>query len=102
MAADCNCFNCGDWKGEPEMTTVKTRIRVAADGTLTARASGLPPGEHEAEIALIDPPQGAFRPDVDALLARVHEIQQEIAQLPVLDKRSPNEIIGYNGRGHFD
>jgi hypothetical protein len=42
------------------------------------------------------------RPDVHTLLARVHAIQQEIAQLRVLDKRSSDEIIGYNERGHFD
>jgi hypothetical protein len=41
-------------------------------------------------------------PDVHALLARVHAIRQEIAQLPLLDKGSPDEIIGYNARGKFD
>jgi hypothetical protein len=84
------------------MITVKTRIRVAPDGTLAGRAGGLPPGEHEAEIALIDPEKGAARLDADTLLARVRAIQEEMAQLPVLDDRSPDEIIGYNERGHFD
>lgn len=84
------------------MTTVKTRIRVAPDGTITGRASGLPPGEHEAEIALIDTREGAVRPDAETLLNRVRAIQKEIAQLPVLDERSPDEIVGYNERGHFD
>lgn len=83
------------------MTTVKTRIRVAPDGTISGRASGLPPGEHEAEIALIDTREGV-RPDADTLLARVRAIQREMAQLPVLDGRSPDEIIGYSARGHFD
>lgn len=36
------------------MTMVKTRIRVAPDGTLTGQAPGLPAGEHEAEIVLLD------------------------------------------------
>ena len=84
------------------MTTVKTRICVAPDGTLTGRASGLPPGEHEAEIALVDTCEGVDRPDVHALLARVHAIQQEIAQLPLLDKGGPDEIIGYEACGKFD
>lgn len=84
------------------MTTIKTRIRVAPDGTITGRASGLPPGEHEAEIALIDTRERALRPNVETLLARVRAIQQEIAQLPVLDERSADEIICYNERGHFD
>ena len=78
------------------------RIRVAPDGTLTGVASGLPPGEHKAEIMLVDTRAGAAQPDPDTLLARVREIQAEIAQLPVLDERSPDEIIGYNERGHFD
>ncbi|HZU89564.1 MAG TPA: DUF2442 domain-containing protein [Stellaceae bacterium] len=37
-----------------------------------------------------------------ALLARAREIQSELARLPVHDSRSPDEIIGYNERGHFD
>jgi hypothetical protein len=41
-------------------------------------------------------------PDVHALLARVHAIRQEIAQLPLLDKGSPDEIIGYNACDKFD
>jgi hypothetical protein len=49
------------------MTTVKTRIRVAPDGTLTGRASGLPPGEHEDEIALVDTGKSVDPPDVHAL-----------------------------------
>jgi hypothetical protein len=84
------------------MTTVKTRIHVAPDGSLTGRASGLPPGEHEAEIALMDTSEGATRMDADTLLARVRGIQEEVARLPVLDSRSADEIIGYNERGHFD
>jgi len=84
------------------MTTVKTRIRIAPDGSLSGKASGLPPGEHEAEIALTDTSSNATRMDADKLLARVRVIQREVARLPVLDSRSPDEIIGYNERGHFD
>jgi hypothetical protein len=84
------------------MTTIKTRICVATDGTFTGRITGLPSGEHEAEIALIDTSKGAARPDADALLAQVRAIQHEMAQLPVFDKRSPDDIVGYNKRGHFD
>jgi len=86
-------------KSEAVMTTIKTRICVAPDGTITGRASGLPPGEHEAQISLVDTGKGAARPDADALLARVRAIQDEMAQLPVLDDRSPDEIIGYNDFG---
>jgi hypothetical protein len=84
------------------MITVKTRIPVAPDGALTGRVCGLPPGEHGAEIALIDTEKGAARLDAHTLLARVRAIQEEMAQLPVLDERSTYEIIGYNERGHFD
>jgi len=79
---------------------VKTRIRVDPDGTFTGRAAGLPVGEHEAEIVLIEPAEPAR--DAATLLARVRAIQEELARLPVIDKRSPDEIIGYNDRGHFD
>ena len=41
-------------------------------------------------------------PDAEVLLARVRVIQQELAALLVLDKRTPDKIIGYNERGHFD
>jgi hypothetical protein len=84
------------------MTTIKTRICVAPDGTLTGQAAGLPPGEHEAEIALVDTNKSVGRPDAATLLARVRAIQEEMAQLPVLDERTSDEIIGYDERGHFD
>ena len=84
------------------MTSVKTRIRIAPDGTLTGRASGLPVGEHDAEIMLINSADQPRSVDASVLLDRVREIQNEVARLPVVDKRTPNEIIGYNSRGHFD
>jgi len=84
------------------MTSVKARIRIAPDGTLTGRASGLPVGEHDAEIMLIDNGAQQDGLDVDLLLKRVLEIQNEVARLPVLDSRGPDQIIGYNSRGHFD
>lgn len=84
------------------MATIKTRIRVAPDGTITGQASGLSPGEHEVEIALVKSARATAGSDGDTLLARVREIQEEVARLPVLDNRSPDEIIGYDERGHFD
>jgi hypothetical protein len=84
------------------MMTVKTRIRVYPDGTLSGQAIGLPVGEHEAELTLIGNTAGPVALDADALLARVRGIQREVARLPVLDARSLDEIIGYNERGHFD
>ena len=86
----------------PRMTTVRTRIRIAADGTLTGQVAGLRAGEHEAEILLLDTAARLVRLDPDALLARLHIIQAEVAQLPALDSRSPDEILGYNERGHFN
>jgi hypothetical protein len=84
------------------MTKVKTRIHVRPDGTLTALAVGLPVGQHEAEIVLLDDASIKRTRDADTLLARVRAIQERVAQLPVLDKRSPDEIIGYNENGYFD
>jgi len=80
---------------------IKTRIRIAPDGTLSGRANGLPAGEHDAEITVLDPADKRGRLDVDDLLGRVHAIQAEVARLPVLDDRTPDRIIGYNDRGHF-
>ena len=83
------------------MTVVKARINIGADGSLSGRVAGLPPGEHEAEIGVMD----ALEPaefDVNALLVRIRAIQDEIARLPVLDCRSPDEIIGYDDVGHLD
>ena len=84
------------------MTMIKTRIRVAPDGTLSGKASGLSPGEHDAEITVLDATSAGGWHDADGLRARIHAIQAEVARLPVFDRRSPNEIIGYNEHGHFD
>lgn len=84
------------------MTTIKTRIHVASDGTITGRARGLPAGEHDAEIMLIDRAEPTACTDPATLLARVRAIQQELSQMRVLDSRSPDELIGYNEHGHFD
>ncbi len=32
----------------------------------------------------------------------VHQIQEEVSLLPILDKGSSNELRGYNEFGHFD
>ena len=57
------------------MTTVKTRIRVAPDGTLTGQAPGLPAGEHEAEIVLLDNAGQLTGLEADTLLARGNTAQ---------------------------
>jgi antitoxin VapB len=33
---------------------------------------------------------------------KIQEIVDEVKKLPVLDDRSPDEILGYNEHGHFD
>jgi hypothetical protein len=81
---------------------IKTRIRIAPDGTLSGSASGLPAGEHDAEITVLATITSSAQSDVALLLARVRAIQAEIAQLPVRDIRTADEIIRYNERGHFD
>ncbi len=83
------------------MTTLKVRVHVSSDGTLTGQAIGLPAGEHLAELVLTETSRGPVALDPEAALARVRAIQHEVAQLPVLDGRSPDEIIGYNEHGHF-
>ena len=84
------------------MIVIKTRINVTKDGMLSDPANGLPPGEHDAEIVLAEGGSSPLRHDHRHLLTRVRAIQAELAALPVLDNRSPDEIIGYNERGYFD
>lgn len=38
----------------------------------------------------------------DVLRAKLRRIADEAARLPVLDDRSPDELLGYNERGTFD
>ena len=40
--------------------------------------------------------------EIELRRQRIAEIVAEFRQLPVLDERSPDEIIGYNELGHFD
>ena len=40
--------------------------------------------------------------DIEATRRRVQEIVDEVKKLPVLDDRTPDEILGYNEQGHFD
>lgn len=42
------------------------------------------------------------RSDKEAFHRRIQAIVDEVKKLPVLDDRSPDEIIGYNDRGVFD
>jgi hypothetical protein len=84
------------------MIIVNTRINVARDETLSGPASGLPPGDHDAEIVVVRSGDRSARRDRRNLPPRVSAIQAELAALPVRDRRSPDEIIGYNERGHFD
>jgi antitoxin VapB len=42
------------------------------------------------------------RDDVEKRLRRIDDIVRRFNELPVLDDRSPDEIIGYNEHGHFD
>lgn len=35
-------------------------------------------------------------------IARIEAISDRLAKLPVLDNRTPDEIIGYNENGYFD
>jgi antitoxin VapB len=43
-----------------------------------------------------------LRRDKQEFHRRIQEIVDEVKKLPVLDDRSPDEIIGYNEQGHFD
>jgi antitoxin VapB len=38
---------------------------------------------------------------VSGILKQVEEIQARVDRMPVLDPRTPDEILGYNEQGHF-
>lgn len=40
--------------------------------------------------------------DIDERLRRIDEIVKRHNSRPLLDRRTPDEIIGYNEQGHFD
>jgi antitoxin VapB len=40
--------------------------------------------------------------DIELRRRRIRAIVEEFRGLPVLDDRSPDEIVGYNEHGHFD
>ena len=42
------------------------------------------------------------REDKEEFHRRIQEIVDDVKKLPVLDDRTPDEIIGYNEHGHFD
>ncbi len=78
------------------MTIVKTRIHVAEDGTISGHVSErVPPGDYYAEIPLSQAP----RPTRAEKLARMREIADRCARLPVIDARGPDEILGYDEHG---
>ena len=83
------------------MPMLRTKIRVAEDGTIVAHAAGgaLPPGEHEATITIADrPPRPRDVPD-PALVARMRALADDLARGPDLDTRPANEILGYDEHG---
>lgn len=81
------------------MHHLRIRLHVAADGTITGHAPGaLPVGEHDVEIVLRTP-EKIVAPA--AAWAAIRTLQDELARLPVLDPRTPDEILGYDEVGLF-
>lgn len=44
-------------------------------------------------------PEAERNPDTAQWLEGIREVQREVARLPVLDDRTPDEIVGYDERG---
>jgi len=51
------------------------------------------------EVGLAGQKAQPARPSLEETLAW---LQREVWSLPVLDRRSDDEILGYNANGHFD
>jgi len=60
------------------------------------------PEEISVKIAVTERLDRVTRRSAKELLARIREITDRVAELPVLDARSADEIIGYNEHGYFD
>jgi hypothetical protein len=73
------------------VTIIRAHIRVSPDGTITGSAPGAAPGEHDAAIILS--PVTRSPAEQAEVIASIRAIQEAVAQLPVLDPRSPDEII---------
>ena len=58
------------------MTMIKTRIRIAPDGTLSGRAFGLPAGEHDAEITVPDPASARGRSRLSSQPCRLPSVRR--------------------------
>ena len=82
------------------MHEIRTRIHIAADGTVTGRAPrGVPPGEHDANIVVRS--NYSPRPIWPDAAAKIAALQRDVARFPVLDPRSPDIILGYDENGLF-
>lgn len=73
------------------------RIHVSEEGRITGAApAGVPAGDHDVSITFRDP---APHPDPAGALAAVHRLQDQLARLPVLDPRSPDDILEDDASG---
>jgi antitoxin VapB len=67
--------------------SITEAVHQAAEEKLRAMAA-----DHEARLARMTPAQ-------KEKLRRIEEICKQAAALPILDSRTPDEIIGYNEKG---
>jgi antitoxin VapB len=62
-------------------------ITQAVNSSLRARLRSVSPGPKKSK---------------EEIIAAIEEITDKLAELPVLDTRAADEIIGYNEHGYFD
>ena len=75
------------------MNEIHTCFQFAPDGAITGSAPReVPPGDHNAAI-ILDTPYPPRPLPADAA-ARIRALQEHIARLPILDSRTPDEILG--------
>ncbi len=53
----------------------------------------------EAVRQRLEREEAVRRPDIDRSWARIEQLQRRVHERPLLDPRSPDEIIGYNDSG---
>jgi antitoxin VapB len=60
------------------------------------------PEDISVKIAVNERLDRVTRRSAKEFLSRIRKITDRVAEMPVLDARSADEIIGYNEHGHFD
>jgi antitoxin VapB len=78
---------------DPETDRLARQLSAATGETITQAVNAA----LRERLRIVSPSRSS-----EEKIARIKEITARLAKLPVLDNRTPDEIIGYNEHGLFD